>query len=105
MFLTYATRNHKNKYLAYYCVVDVRLQALRNSAFNMWRQEETSSLRLLSVACISQAGRMKIYFFNNHRLQGLFDVLYGLALASIFQEMVCSMFLSFNVQISLLKYR
>mgnify|MGYP001792710771 FL=1 len=78
----------------------VRLQALRNSAFNLWWQEETSSLRLLSVH--NSGWRMIIHFSNMHRLQRLFVVLYGLALASIFQEIVCSMFLSFKVQICLL---
>ena len=45
---------------------------------------------------------MIIHFSNMHRLQRLFVVLYVLALASIFQEMVCLIFLSFNAQIYLL---
>ena len=68
----------------------VRLQALRNSAFNLWRQEETSSLRLLSVH--NSGWRIIIYFSNKYRIQCLFVVLYCLALASIFQEIVCECF-------------
>ena len=65
-----------------------------------WRQEETSSLRLLSVH--NSGLRIIKYFSNKHKLQRLFAGLYGFALARIFHEIVCSMFLSFNDQICLL---
>ena len=66
----------------------------------LWRQEDTSSLRLFSV---DSSGRQMIRNFSlRQRLHLLLELLYGECDERICQEIKCSMLLSFSVQMCLL---
>ena len=66
----------------------------------LWRQEDTSSLRLFSV---DSSGRQMIRNFSlRQRLHLLLERLYGECNERIRQEIKCSMLLSLRVQICLL---
>ena len=66
----------------------------------LWRQEDTSSLRLFSV---DSSGRQMIRNFSlRQRLHPLLELLYGECDARMRQEIKCSMLLSLRVQICLL---
>ena len=66
----------------------------------LWRQEDTSSLRLLSV---DSSGRQMIRNFSlRQRLHLLLELLYGEYDERMRQEMKCSMLLSLRVQMCLL---
>ena len=73
---------------------------LRKRVLFLWRQEDTSSLRLLSV---DSSGRQMISSFSlRQRLHLLLELLYGECDARMRQEIKCSMLLSLRVQICLL---
>ena len=73
---------------------------LRKRVLFLWRQEDTSSLRLLSV---DSSGRQMISSFSlRRRLHLLLELLYGECDARMRQEIKCSMLLSLRVQIYLL---
>ena len=66
----------------------------------LWRQEDTSSLRLFSV---DSSGRQMIRNFSlRQRLHLLLELLYGECDERMRQEIKCSMLLSLRVQICLL---
>ena len=66
----------------------------------LWRQEDTSSLRLFSV---DSSGRQMIRNFSlRQRLHFLLELLYGECDERMRQEIKCSMLLSLRVQICLL---
>ena len=66
----------------------------------LWRQEDTSSLRLFSVDSL---GRQMIRNFSlRQRLHLLLELLYGECDERMRQEIKCSMLLSLRVQICLL---
>ena len=66
----------------------------------LWRQEDTSSLRLFSV---DSSGRQIIRNFSlRQRLHLLLELLYGECDERIRQEIKCSMLLSLRVQMCLL---
>ena len=66
----------------------------------LWRQEDTSSLRLFSV---DSSGRQMIRNFSlRQRLHLLLELLYGECDERMRQEIKCSMLLSLKVQICLL---
>ena len=66
----------------------------------LWRQEDTSSLRLFSV---DSSGRQMIRNFSlRQRLHLLLELLYGECDERMPQEIKCSMLLSLRVQICLL---
>ena len=66
----------------------------------LWRQEDTSSLRLFSV---DSSGRQMIRNFSlRQRLHLLLELLYGKCDERMRQEIKCSMLLSLRVQICLL---
>ena len=69
-------------------------------ALFLWRQEDTSSLRLFSV---DSSGRQMIRNFSlRQRLHLLLELLYGECDERMRQEIKCSMLLSLRVQICLL---
>ena len=73
---------------------------MRKRVLFLWRQEDTSSLRLLSV---DSSGRQMISSFSlRQRLHLLLELLYGECDARMRQEIKCSMLLSLRVQICLL---
>ena len=66
----------------------------------LWRQEDTSSLRLLSVDSL---GRQMIRNFSlRQKLRLLLELLYGECDERMRQEVKCSMLLSLRVQMCLL---
>ena len=66
----------------------------------LWRQEDTSSLRLFSV---DSSGRQMIRNFSlRQRLHLLLELLYGECDERMRQEIECSMLLSLRVQMCLL---
>ena len=66
----------------------------------LWRQEDTSSLRLFSV---DSSGRQMIKNFSfRQRLHLLLELLYGECDERMRQEIKCSMLLSLRVQMCLL---
>ena len=66
----------------------------------LWRQEDTSSLRLFSV---DSSDRQMIRNFSlRQRLHLLLELLYGECDETMRQEIKCSTFLSLRVQICLL---
>ena len=66
----------------------------------LWRQEDTSSLRLFSV---DSSGRQMIRNFSlRQRLHLLLELLYGECDERMRQEIKCSMLLSLRVQMCLL---
>ena len=66
----------------------------------LWRQEDTSSLRLFSV---DSSGRQMIRDFSlRQRIHLLLELLYGECDERMRQEIKCSMLLSLRVQICLL---
>ena len=66
----------------------------------LWRQEDTSSLRLFSV---DSSGREMIKNFSfRQRLHLLLELLYGECDERMRQEIKCSMLLSLRVQMCLL---
>ena len=66
----------------------------------LWRQEDTSSLRLSSV---DSSGRQMIRNFSlTQRLHLLLELLYGECDERMRQEIKCSMLLSLRVQMCLL---
>ena len=66
----------------------------------MWRQEDTSSLRLFSF---NSSGRQMIRDFSlRQRLHLLLELLYGECDERMRQEIKCSMLLSLRVQMCLL---
>ena len=79
------------------------IYAARNWQFSccfLWRQEDTSSLRLFSV---DSSGRQIIRNFSlRQRLHLLLELLYGECDERMRQEIKCSMLLSLRVQICLL---
>ena len=66
----------------------------------MWRQEETSSLRLFSVD--SSGGQVIRNFSLMQRLHLLLELLYGECDERMHQEIKCSMLFSLRVQTCLL---
>ena len=73
---------------------------LRKRVLFLWRQEDTSSLRLFSV---DSSGRQMIRNFSlRQRLHLLLELLYGECDERMRQEIKCSMLLSLRVQICLL---
>ena len=82
------------------CSVKLTGWLLRKRVLFLWRQEDTSSLRLLSV---DSSGRQMISSFSlRQRLHLLLELLYGECDARMRQEIKCSMLLSLRVQICLL---
>ena len=75
-------------------------QLERNNTLFLCRHEDTSSFRLFSVE--RSGWRIIMNFYNRHKLHLLLALLYGLALAKMFHEMVWLMLLSFKVQMCLL---
>ena len=73
---------------------------LRKRVLFLWRQEDTSSLRLFSVD--SSGWQMISNFSLRQRLHLLLELLYGECDARMRQEIKCSMLLSLRVQICLL---
>ena len=66
----------------------------------LWRQEDTSSLRLFSV---NSSGRQMIRIFSlRQRLHLLLELLYGECDERMRQKIKCSMLLSLRVQMCLL---
>ena len=66
----------------------------------LWRQEDTSSLRLFSV---DSSGRQMIRNFSlRQRLHLLLELLYGECDERMRQEIKCSMLLSLRIQMCLL---
>ena len=82
------------------CSAKLTVQLLRRRALFLWRQEDTSSLRLFSV---DSSGRQMIRNFSlRQRLHLLLELLYGECDERMRQEIKCSMLLSLRVQICLL---
>ena len=73
---------------------------MRKRVLFLWRQEDTSSLRLLSVD--SSGLQMISNFSSRPRLHLLLELLYGECDARMRQEVMRSMLLSLRVQICLL---
>ena len=73
---------------------------IAQEALFLWRQEDTSSLRLFSV---DSSGRQMIRNFSlRQRLHLLLELLYGECDERMRQEIKCSMLLSLRIQICLL---
>ena len=73
---------------------------MRRRALFLWRQEDTSSLRLFSV---DSSGRQMIRNFSlRQRLHLLLELLYGECDERMRQEIKCSMLLPLRVQMCLL---
>ena len=74
------------------CSAKLTVKLLRRRALFLWRQEDTSSLRLFSV---DSSGRRMIRNFSlRQRLHLLLELLYGECDTRMRQEIKCSMLLS-----------
>lgn len=79
---------------------NLTVQLLRRRALFLWRQEDTSSLRLFSV---DSSGRQIITYFSlRHKLHLLLELLYGECDEKMRQAIECSMLLSLRSQMCLL---
>ena len=67
----------------------------------LWRQEDTSSLRLFSVDSSGQQ-MIRNFSLSRQRLHLLLELLYGECNERMRQEIKCSMLLSLRVQMCLL---
>ena len=82
------------------CSAEFNSHLLRRRALFLWRQEDTSSLRLFSV---DSSGRQMIKNFSfRQRLHLLLELLYGRCDERMHQKIKCSMLLSLRVQMCLL---
>ena len=82
------------------CSAKLTVKLLRRRALFLWRQEDTSSLRLFSV---DSSGRQMIRNFSlRQRLHLLLELLYSDFDERMRQEIKCLMLLSLRVQICLL---
>ena len=82
------------------CSAKLTVKLLRRRALFLWRQEDTSSLRLFSV---DSSGRQMIRNFSlRQRLHLLLELLYSDFDERMRQEIKCLMLFSLRVQICLL---